>query len=1054
MAVTRSNIGNLFFNYRGDWNNSDTYSKDDVVIYNNTDYICVREQGLSANTRPKQNTQYYYKIQSAVDPSDSTTKFYFDFVSSSVNEYRPELFVNRGDKIVFIQNNNNNDDHPLAIATTSTNQTSNLLTEGISYYHNGEIVSQADYVNTAKFNPKTERRVVLEITKDTPDEIWYFSHADGATYGNKIVVADWTEWKPIRNSFRWRGLHDNTAGTVYYENDIVQVRLGIDNNIGTDYEPNQQQESLATYICVREHTSDGTNLSLPQHRDQSTEDNMKWLNINKEYEYDDETFTDSGAIRTVNSFGAADSARLQGIYRFVQGTSGGSGYPGMFKVVVEGDGHVKAVDTFSAADPLRVAGTYTGVTPASTTGVGTGATFNITVDSTGAVTKVEPVKTRNKVSPGTGGTGFVDDEELTFADGTLGGGGAADFTCQVNGVGVAGQVESIEVERVWHDHRKNKRYFKDFGAHSGGEGNAVGDTITFSGGQFGGGADLTCVVAETELKARGSASHFTGNPYDCVSLWNRGPVGDDNPYYRLPGQHTYRTCVNNGGFHNGVGNTWEWGSSGNNNAYSHDFGTATQRVFPHYDWWRSTDNGGSGVHSTPDGEIPKIIQRESTYQGHLWLMNSGEVYHGGYGGHGQNGDASTSDRNHPVRVGGTNQNVFQATNTSTHVWRDTRIKRIWLSGKGSGDNQNAHSCYALDETGGLWSWGYNAYGQLGTNNTTNYNVPQLIDKATYFNNQEIVAFWVGGAAYASCYAIAADGKFYVWGYNGYGQLGINDTTNRTTPVEVTSSNGQDFTDAGVGKIKKLLCDERGSYGRAAILTEKGTIYTCGYNANGGWMGNGNETQLNQWTINANGPGNAANADCENMWFTGNGQYGSFWCIDSLGNLMCAGYNGYYQLGVGNTTNQTTWTTPKVQIGSTTLKDFRNVKQVVSYGHFNDHCIAILTWDGFVFMAGRNNYGMAAIGFSTGNNNADRDEYNQLEVFNDGYFQHTKLPPSLQGNVEDINGCGYGDNADTNYGWFEWKSYDNRYYINGYGGGYLQGTNDGQYAPIPHQPCLG
>ena len=42
--------------------------------------------------------------------------------------------------------------------------------------------------------------------------------------------------------------------------------------------------------------------------------------------------------------------------------------------------------------------------------------------------------------------------------------------------------------------------------------------------------------------------------------------------------------------------------------------TATQMQFNHYDWWASTDNGGTGVHSTPDGEVPKIIQIEGGYE--------------------------------------------------------------------------------------------------------------------------------------------------------------------------------------------------------------------------------------------------------------------------------------------------------------------------------------------------------------------------------------------------------------------------------------------------------
>ena len=73
-----------------------------------------------------------------------------------------------------------------------------------------------------------------------------------------------------------------------------------------------------------------------------------------------------------------------------------------------------------------------------------------------------------------------------------------------------------------------------------------------------------------------------------------------------------------------------------------------------------------------------------------------------YGGHGQNGDAATSNRGY-VRCGGTYQEVYQASNTSTHTLKDTRIKRIYITNWG-GDNNgtNTHSCYALDTDGELW----------------------------------------------------------------------------------------------------------------------------------------------------------------------------------------------------------------------------------------------------------------------------------------------------------------------------------------------------------------
>ena len=78
---------------------------------------------------------------------------------------------------------------------------------------------------------------------------------------------------------------------------------------------------------------------------------------------------------------------------------------------------------------------------------------------------------------------------------------------------------------------------------SGGENNVVGDTLTFDGDIFGGGADLTCQVATTRKQTRGMATIYTGNPHECVSLMNNGPLGDDNKYYRLSGQRTSRHCV-------------------------------------------------------------------------------------------------------------------------------------------------------------------------------------------------------------------------------------------------------------------------------------------------------------------------------------------------------------------------------------------------------------------------------------------------------------------------------------------------------------------------------
>ena len=47
MATTKTRIGNLFFNYQGEYSSTKTYYKDDVVMYNNTDWICTKNSATT-----------------------------------------------------------------------------------------------------------------------------------------------------------------------------------------------------------------------------------------------------------------------------------------------------------------------------------------------------------------------------------------------------------------------------------------------------------------------------------------------------------------------------------------------------------------------------------------------------------------------------------------------------------------------------------------------------------------------------------------------------------------------------------------------------------------------------------------------------------------------------------------------------------------------------------------------------------------------------------------------------------------------------------------------
>lgn len=101
-------------------------------------------------------------------------------------------------------------------------------------------------------------------------------------------------------------------------------------------------------------------------------------------------------------------------------------------------GPILTVGTIGVADALRAPGPYTNVA-ATTGGSGTGATFDITVDGSGAAT----------VAVNTAGTGYKVGDTLTVSDGDLGSGGAADLTFEV------ASIESNDMHVVVLDSNNN-----------------------------------------------------------------------------------------------------------------------------------------------------------------------------------------------------------------------------------------------------------------------------------------------------------------------------------------------------------------------------------------------------------------------------------------------------------------------------------------------------------------------------------------------------------------------------------------------------------------------
>ena len=113
---------------------------------------------------------------------------------------------------------------------------------------------------------------------------------------------------------------------------------------------------------------------------------------------------------------------------------------------------------------------------------------------------------------------------------------------------------------------------------------------------------------------------------------------------------------------------------------------------------------------------------------------------------------------------------------------------------------------ALRSDGTIWAWGEGAWGATGQNNTTNSFAPVQIGALT---NWAKIA--IGHTA--SCLAVKTDGTLWSWGYNNVGQLGLNNTTNVSSPIQVGSD-----TD---------WADVRGGGNFAFVTKTDGTLWAMG-----------------------------------------------------------------------------------------------------------------------------------------------------------------------------------------------------------------------------------
>jgi alpha-tubulin suppressor-like RCC1 family protein len=131
---------------------------------------------------------------------------------------------------------------------------------------------------------------------------------------------------------------------------------------------------------------------------------------------------------------------------------------------------------------------------------------------------------------------------------------------------------------------------------------------------------------------------------------------------------------------------------------------------------------------------------------------NGQLYAWGSNAYGALGDGTVLNRSSPVQIGA-------LTNWSQ------------VSG-------GRYHAAAVKTDGTLWTWGDNNSGGLGQNTAV------ALDRSSPVQVGALTSWSVVSAGSYGCTALQSDGSLWTWGRNASGQLGQNNTISRSSPVQV------------------------------------------------------------------------------------------------------------------------------------------------------------------------------------------------------------------------------------------------------------------------------
>ena len=324
----------------------------------------------------------------------------------------------------------------------------------------------------------------------------------------------------------------------------------------------------------------------------------------------------------------------------------------------------------------------------------------------------------------------------------------------------------------------------------------------------------------------------------------------------------------------------------------------------------------------------------------LILKNDGTLWGCGYNYYGNLGLGDIADRKIFTKVTTNADNIKQVYCGYSHTFILKNDGTLWGTGNnysgqlGLGDGHDRYAftqittntdnikdvycggsyTIILKNDGTLWGCGANGSGQLGLGDTTN---------RTTFTQVTTNADNIKSVCCGSSHTLILKNDGTVWGcgHNGYGELGLGNNTNKNTFTQITTN---------INDIKEIYCGGSHTF----MLKNDSTLWGCGYNYNG-QLGLGDSDDRYTFTEIATNANNIKSICC--------GSHHTL-ILKNDGSLWGTGRNNCSQLGLGDTTDRTIFTQVTTNIN--------NIKEIYCGAH---HAF-ILKNDGTLWGTGRNDFG--------------------------------------------------------------------------------------------------